>query len=404
MILTSSVRAQEWFQISSGTNKKLNTIHFPTSTVGYIGGNDSLLLKTIDGGQNWAPITYSGVTFYPDGDHILNLQFLTEDVGFMTVGPYSGSYKTVDGGSTWTSITDLTTCFNEGLYFFDENNGFIGGSGCFQGEKMNKLTAGVWSEPIINTPTWSAENRIVDYDFFDSNYGLAASRSGYILRTTDGGNNWDTIPTPGTAVNPLTSVLIVDNNLAYAGYESIGVGFGLYISTDNGLTWQEDLNSATFLYPDFHCLHQDGNGTIYSGGNSSSMSDGVIFESPNDPLIWTYYAVDQQINDLSSYNDSIVFAVGDSGYIVVNKDFSIASIDQHDEFDILLFPNPVHSVLTLGLPAETEVIWKIISTTGQTMLVMENQKTVDLTSLSSGIYIIEITIGQSSIRKSIIKN
>ena len=30
-------QAQDWFQVESGTEKKLNTIDFPSSTIGYIG-------------------------------------------------------------------------------------------------------------------------------------------------------------------------------------------------------------------------------------------------------------------------------------------------------------------------------------------------------------------------------
>jgi len=408
-MITASSHAQEWFQVASGTNKKLNTIDFPSSTVGYIGGNDSLLLKTTDGGQNWSPVNYTGITFYPGGEHIINLQFITENIGFITVGPYLGSYKTINGGLTWTAITDLTTCFNQGLYFFDENNGFIGGSGCFQGEKMNKMTAGIWSEPTINTSTWNADHRIVDYDFSSTNMGLAASRSGYVLRTTNGGANWDTIPTPGVPMNPLTSILIVNNNLAYAGYESINTGFGLYISTDNGLTWQEDMNSATFLYPDFLALHESGDGTVYSGGNSSSMSSGAIFDSPNDGTTWNYSIVDQQINGISSYNDTIVFAVGDSGYIVVNQDWGTASLNNLtlNSASIDVFPNPVADELNFiriqGIIDDNSQVL-IFSVSGELVLTEVLSERVNVSNLKNGIYLVKIETPNGVLTKRIIKN
>jgi photosystem II stability/assembly factor-like uncharacterized protein len=408
-MIAASSRAQEWFQVASGTNKKLNAIDFPSATVGYIGGNDSLLLKTTDGGQNWSPVNYSGITYYPGGEHIVNLKFINENIGFIAVGPYAGSYKTIDGGSTWTALTELTTCFNEGLYFFDENNGFIGGSGCFQGEKMNKMTAGVWSEPTINTPTWNAEHRIADYDFSSANFGLAASRSGYVLRTTDAGANWDTIPTPSSPMNPLTSILIVNNNLAYAGYESINSGFGLYISTDSGLTWQEDMNSATFLYPDFMCLHESGNGTVFSGGNSSSMSSGAIFESPGDGSTWNYSIVDEQINDISSYNDTIVFAVGDSGYIIINQDWGTASLVNLplNSLPVEVYPNPVENVLNLiideDLIADNSRI-KVFSISGELVHSEVFSMQINLGKLKSGIYLVDIETINGLTTKRIIKH
>src|SRR5687768_13877794 len=96
-LFSLGVNAQTtWYEIPTGTTKKLNTIHFPSSTVGYIGGNDSLLLKTIDGGETWNPVAFTGVTFYPGGEHIINLKFVSETIGYMAVGPYSGTYKTTN--------------------------------------------------------------------------------------------------------------------------------------------------------------------------------------------------------------------------------------------------------------------------------------------------------------------
>lgn len=66
-LLLSIGFAQDWFQVESGTLNDLKVIDFPTNLVGYIGGEDSLLLKTIDGGQTWERINYSGVNFVESG-------------------------------------------------------------------------------------------------------------------------------------------------------------------------------------------------------------------------------------------------------------------------------------------------------------------------------------------------
>lgn len=404
----SFAQPQQWTEISSGTNKKLNVIDFPSVNVGYIGGNDSLILKTTDGGRNWSEINYSGVTFFPGGEHIVNLKFVNELVGFMTVGPYSGTYKTVDGGLNWTQIQNLSMCYNHGLYFFDENNGFVGGSGCFQGELIERLSGGVWSPATINTSTWDAQNRITDIDFLDANFGLASSRGGYILRTTDGGLNWDTIPSPAPAGNLITSVLILSNTVALAGYNSVNVGFGLYITTDGGLSWQEDMNSATFLYPDFLCLHQSANGRVFSGGTSQNMSDGVIFEAPEDLSFWTYSSVTHPINSIDSYADSIVFAVGDSGYVVTNVDPAVLSIKE--ELDalqsIVLFPNPVSSILYIDLNEmviqENSQI-RILNLKGEVILQKKFETSIDLSEFRTGLYILELTTDKEIIRKKISK-
>lgn len=409
MLLTSSkVFSQDWFQIETGTDKKLNTIEFASASVGYIGGNDSLLLKTTDFGETWNPVNYSGVSFLPGGEHILNLKFVTEDIGFMTVGPYSGTYKTVDGGSTWTQLTGLSTCFNQGMFFFDENNGLVGGSGCFQGEMIDRLSAGVWSQSTVNTPTWDAMNLIVDIDFLNTMDGLAASRSGYILRTVDGGTSWDTVPSPSDPMNPITSVLYVSPTLAYAGYEALSTGFGLYISTDGGLSWAEDMSSATFLYPDFYCLHQSGDGKIYTGGYTPTGDQGVIFSSPGEWSDWDNFALDQTIYSIDSYYDSIVFAVGDSGYLVVNQPLELLNLDEEMEeainFD--LFPNPVNTELTI---VDDHQIFNdyaeinIFSLTGELVFNQKYEPIIDVSKLYRGIYIIEVRSDKSSFRRKFLK-
>lgn len=408
LLIVSASQAQNWIQVVSGTTKKLNTIDFPSATVGYIGGNDSILLKTSDGGKTWNKLNYSGVTFYPNGEHIINLDFINENIGFMAVGPYNGSYKTIDGGNTWTAIPNLITCFNHGIFFFDENNGFIGGSGCFQGELMNRLSSGTWGAANINSNSFLADNYIVDIDFLNANVGLAASKSGYVFRTIDGGQNWDTISASITK-NPLTSVLFVNSNLVYAGYSAVNTGFGLYFSTDGGLTWQEDMNSATFLYPDFNSLHKSEDGMVYSGGYTQSMTNGVIFNSPGDGSTWNFSLLDFQINAISSHSDSVVFGVGENGYIVVNKDLLSlgASINEYNSNDFKLFPNPVTSELNIvhkdGFINENGQI-AIFSMTGELVFSEKFSPKINLKELSNGVYMVQVITEKGIVTERIVKN
>ncbi|MGV3630016.1 MAG: T9SS type A sorting domain-containing protein [Bacteroidota bacterium] len=392
----SASAQDEWFEIPSGTDKKLNTISFPSSMVGYIGGNDSLLLKTSDGGRTWSEMNYSGVTFYPGGEHILNLQFVSETVGFMTVGPYSGNYKTTDGGMTWETLSPQTIilCYNQGMYFFDENNGFVGGSGCFTGETIGRLSNGDWTESNLDE-TMVADNYITDIDFLNTSFGLAVSRSGYIYRTTDGGTNWDSIPSTPWAMSPLTGVLIVNDTVAYASYDATDLGFGLYITTDAGLSWEQDMNSATFYYPDFYTLHQSGDGTIYTAGEPSNFDEGLIFESPGDLMTWNYHSVGQPVYDISSYDDTIVFAVGDSGYVVVNHEFENLGLDEKyftAEATFSVYPNPVKDILQFDLavsPAKDAEL-RIYDLNGKLLHTGKYEAALDVSELRSGLYLLEL--------------
>lgn len=389
-------QSQNWFPISSGTTKNLNTIHFPSSSVGYIGGDDSLLLKTTDGGLTWNPVPVSGINFFSWNADILNLQFLNDSIGYLTLGPYSLSYKTIDGGWNWTANAFVgNNCFNQGMYFFDEDNGCIGGSGCFQGELIEKLTNGTWSSSTMNSSTWNAQNMIVDIDFYNTQLGLAASSGGNIFRTTNGGQSWDSIFVNST-MNPLTSVLMINDTLAYAGYKSLSIGFGLYISTDGGLTWAEDINSATFFYPDFLALHQTSGGDLYVGGFSTSSQTGLIFRNPGNSFFWNCDVVNQAINDISSYNDSIVFAVGDSGFIYVNKFLTgLNPFQESIQFvPLTLSPNPAQEFFSISLPENVntdKVSIQVFSVLGKRVLMERNASAIDIRNLSSGVYLVEVS-------------
>ncbi|MES2557079.1 MAG: YCF48-related protein [Bacteroidota bacterium] len=401
-----SATAQSWFQVPTGTTKKLNTIDFPSSTVGYIGGNDSLLLKTTDGGQTWNPVAFSGITFYPNGEHFVKLQFITETIGFAAVGPYSGSYKTTDGGLTWTVLPlSGNLCFNQGIYFSDENNGVIGGSGCFQGELVDRLSGGTWSAATIaSAAPLNSLNMITDIDFRGS-LGLASSQGGRFLRSTDSGQTWDSIASPHGNSVPLLSIAIIDDTLCYAGFDHMdGSGFGLLRSHDAGLTWSDEMEMATFAYPDYYGIHLAVNDNVYAGAKSYLGGGGMIFTRNNGG--WIFESVDQAIYDFSSYGDSVVFGVGDSGYVVTNVPLAILSADEltGDLIDFTVSPNPTDGKITFSTEFSANASYLLFTTEGKTVGEGKlSEQELDLTLLPAGSYIVRIKDAESIFTTRVIR-
>ncbi|HLP54904.1 MAG TPA: YCF48-related protein [Fluviicola sp.] len=388
-----SATAQNWYQIPTGVTNKLNTIDFPSSTVGYIGGNDSLLLKTTDGGQTWNPVAFSGITFYPNGEHFVKLQFITENIGFAAIGPYSGSYKTIDGGLTWTALPlSGNLCFNQGMYFFDENNGMIGGSGCFQGELIDVLVNGIWYATVISDPSpLNSLNMITDIDFRGS-LGLASSQGGRFLRTTNGGQTWDSIASPHGNSVPLLSIAIIDDTLCYAGFDHMdGSGFGLLRSHDGGLTWSDETDMATFFYPDYYGIHLAVNDRVYAGAKSYFDQGGLIFTRNNGS--WIYESVDHAIYDFSSYGDSIVFGVGDSGYVVTNVPINVLSTDDltNEIMDFTVSPNPTDGKITFSTAFSENAGYHVFTPEGKSVDAGTlSAQELDMTNFPAGTYIVRI--------------
>lgn len=396
LLISLGISAQSnWTEIPTGTEKQLKTISFGSSSVGYIGGNDSLLLKTTDGGQTWEEVEFSGVDFSISSSGITNLQFVDEQVGFMITGPSNGTYKTEDGGLTWSQLTFAgTMCFHQGMFFWDENNGFVGGSGCFQGEHIEVYNGGEFNAVNINTPSWLAEDLVVDIDFFDENFGLAVSPSRF-LRTTDGGLNWDTIPS--ITNNELTSIEVVNDTLAYAGYiDDQSSGFGLLTTHDGGLTWETVTEMATFAYPDYNDVHETSNGFLYTVGKTDFENQGMIFDNTGEG--WWFEYIAHPLNSIDSYGDSTVFAVGDSGLVVTNADFGInVNETQFEELQLTVYPNPASNTLKIEFNSPKKGEFEFFDLTGRSVLsgrVKNESETIELFELSNGTYILQVKAGE----------
>ena len=398
IVLSFGTTAQNWYPVSVPTTSKLLAIDFPSSSVGYIVGEDTTILKTTDGGQTWSQLSTNGIQTQSLAYAITDVHFVDELIGFIVVG-YSGTYKTIDGGQSWALVAGQTSnmCFPQTIYPFSENSYFIGGAGCFEGAIIDEFASGTWTR---NTPAglfWDSQENVQEIDFVNSNLGLAAVKNQYLLRTTDGGQSWDTVPTGIDPNGFLTSVLMVNDTLCYAGYANVNTsGFGVLMSVDGGLTWAEDVNSATFFYPDYFCLTSANNGTIYSGGQPSFGAGGLIFETTlGATTIWDYATVDQPIYDMDSYGNAITFGVGDSGYVVVNTPTIDLAVQQLDVIPtISMYPNPANVELIVESSA-TILSVKVVNLAGMETKVRQqaltNKAILNVSELSSGLYSVLIT-------------
>lgn len=413
-LITLNSSSQEWVEIMSGTTKKLNTIEFVGNNIGYVGGDDSLLLKTTDGGATWNEVTYTGVTFYPSQENILKLDFVDENVGFMTIGPYSGTYKTVDGGLTWEQLfVSIGFCYNQGLFFFDENNGFVGGAGCFQSELVQKLENGIWSEIQAGGLT-SSSDLITDLDFLNPLFGLAASSGGSILRTTDGGLTWerynvDVIDNSLTPENNevITAIEIISDMVAVATFKSnffdpVYYQGGKIISYDGGITWTllEESHPA-------NDVHLSAAGITYVCESVYSCGMMGQISSTSDFITWNYDFVNMPMYAITSLPNMKVFAVGEYGTILMKESHSgsasIVSIEEEKKFTV--FPNPVGNDLTFSLlPVSQRTTVYVVDLQGKTVLVTDmSTKILDVSKLSSGMYHLLLISDENQFQTSFVK-
>lgn len=391
IVASLSVQAQfNWQQIQTPTQQKLRTIQFVSDQVGYVGG-DSILLKTVDGGLNWTEVEIDSIPI--NSWHrldIFDMHWFNEDHGVIMSGVWSGGYETFDGGANWQVLNFANSgfCQTTSLFFFDENNGFAGGAGCFEGHIIEHFQNGTWN--TTNEPqAWDSDGWVASIEFRDEGFGLAGTVNGMLLRTSDGGLNWDTVANVAGDSAITDFIFHADGSIRATHHNN--VSYGVMISTDGGLTWEADIESATFFYPKMNAAHINQNGNSFIAGLGGFNNEGLIYDDRGG--FWNALTLGQPINDIASHSDSITFLVGDSGAIYVNIDPAILGVKDAMELEFNISPNPTADQLQITGLQEPLIGYSIFDATGRTIL-QDNrtgQATVlDVSNLKAGSYFISI--------------
>jgi len=393
MAISFSGNAQTWNQVTVPTQEKLNDIQFTDNLNGFIVGENGTFLRTINGGSVWDQPAIQGIPNQSTAN-LLEIEMIDALNGYLTIENSFNIYATTDGGTNWTAVVNSGTnqCFPASLYVNSAVDYFVGGSDCFQGATINSVQNGSWTNQTVNYQTFDTQHFVKDIDF-DGNLGLAAVNNEYFLRSTDGGATWDSINSGIGNGNVLTSVLIASNDTCYAGYNQNGSGFGILFSADDGLTWQEDMNSATFFYPAYYGATENNAGKVYMAAVPSFSQQGLIFEKQG--AFWNYLNVDQPVYAMDSYGNDVTWAVGDSGYVIVNQDLdsSVSLAEQSIDYKLLtVYPNPTQELLSWECNECTAAKIRVMDISGKQVLesLHPMQNTMDVLSLHAGVYIFEI--------------
>lgn len=327
-------------------------IHFLESNknYGWISGFESVILRTTDGGETWIP------SFV---DNLRRIQtesvwFLNENVGYAS-GPVNDSrnpnrpanqfmgavYKSIDGGATWTEITPFlrfTGAFGQiilgstniwGLYFLDENNGWVMGGNCSNpratldfGEQnmfFYKTTDGgqTWTLVAKNT---EEVTKLSDLIMYPNGNGYAVS-SGLIWETNDFGDSWERMALTGgfdwhEDISIFNNSIAIPYSVTCSG--SLDDNGGIRVTTDFGETWT-DYNTGHDMYGAY--MHSDQRAFAVGRGNS-------LFQTQDGGENWfidNFCLEDVFLDDLYYVEEETIWTVGDGIYksyfdIVVNLD------------------------------------------------------------------------------------
>ncbi len=219
-----------WTELWTGAHQGIEAMSFPTQTTGYVGGWSNYFAKTTDGGYTWTTQTPGTDVWY-----YTSIEFKDQWNGVVTAQTNTGVgvYTTNDGGSTWTEGSGLTgvpyklTYVDGDIYFMVTNGGDILKS------TDNGLT---W------TSVHSGGGLLLGIEFYDSNTGIAVGDD-VVLKTTDGGTNWQTITVANSPTPLWRDVAWLDaDHVTMVGTPEV-----IFASEDGGDTWPiNNLGTSTF--------------------------------------------------------------------------------------------------------------------------------------------------------------
>jgi photosystem II stability/assembly factor-like uncharacterized protein len=212
----------------SGTVHSFTRIEFVSPLKGFVVGWGNTFMMTEDGGATWVDIAAGTDIYYYSG-----LNFYDENNGFaMGLNLSNGldSYITNDGGITWNLLTNTTNMAEFASAYADENTLFTVG----KDQVISKSEDGGENWSIINTGIQGFYN--FEVYFKDLNNGIVSTEDGTLLTTHDSGLTWDSFST------------------GYHNIYAAGTDEDVYLSSDNGTTWEMIHNgppTATFYAIEF---------------------------------------------------------------------------------------------------------------------------------------------------------
>ena len=253
-LLSISVSAQ-WYQQNSNVTLNLNSIFFINVNLGWAVGDEGIVLKTTDGGNNW--IVQTGLTT----DNLYSVYFLNNNTGWI-VGEDVSIMKSTDGGSNWF-LQIANPPFPVDLHsvqFLDLNNG------------------------------WAVGNYMYSSTGYDS----------YIIQTTNGGASWQ--DNYGFMDEKLFSIFFVNSSLGFSS------GSEVFKTTDTGLNWNPVFNSA--FMDEFYSVFFINSNTGWIAGKNAQWSKGLIYKTTDSGLNWSLLRSDT----LKTYT-SVFFVDANNGWV-----------------------------------------------------------------------------------------
>lgn len=173
-----------WTRIATPTTNKLNSLAFVDTLFGICVGENSTVLRTVDGGRTWEKLSVE------EGVNLKDIAGIDRD-HFQAVGAYSNGgsrIQTEDGGNTWFYIRYYKPAFPDwslsSVSCSDYTHGVMVG--------LSGLVAHFQSSNTFIAS--GTTDHLYDASFVTGSRHYAVGANGVIITTVNGGQSWATVP------------------------------------------------------------------------------------------------------------------------------------------------------------------------------------------------------------------
>lgn len=364
----------------------LNDVYFVDSSHGFISGDDGFFMRTVNGGISWTSMNCSSEVYEMKFTDINTGYALAS--GFLTNGFL---VKTTNAGSSWfpVGMDDIES------YAFLDGNSVIGTG--VTGRLLKSTNAGV---------TWSNYTSSVSYaDFVDIHFpstatGYAIGYMGEVVKTEDTGENWQLLPQG--PFQRLNGVWFTSDTEGFVSGSS-----SLYATADGGITWSEQFFSGTSYHTIISIWFIDQ----YKGFLGCDGSG--FFQTADGGNTWT------KIEYMTGFHDAIWFTGSSTGYLAgsygkIMKTSNAGAVPvitlEKPVAAYTLFPNPAMNEITLLMNHDITAFQpaKVTLYSAGGAIISSNvfstpEIRLDISTLSPGIYILQINTAGKVETKKIVK-
>ncbi len=387
-ILISSISYSQsgWVKVTDSIpNLYIMSMQFTSANTGYACGSygttiPGAVLRTTNGGLNWI------VTQFPEYSAD-DLTFLNDNTGYISAWQGPGkSYvlKTTNAGVNWNKLDSNSSSFFK-IKFYDYNNGMIVSKYNISHRTTN---GGITWTTVSGSALWSEPNSLI---CLNADTWLVADKGSGIIKTTNGGTNWEHIYSSNMAG---VSMYFLNSTTGFL----VDYYAKVFKTTNAGNNWFK-IDSIANVY-NFNVAN-----IIFTDNSTGYIASGnYIYKTTNGGYNWNRLLVRTNYSAYSSYfiNANTGFVGGTSGFIyrtTTGGTIGVNNISTEVPSKYSLsqnYPNPFNprTVVSFSLPVAGDVSLKVYDVRGREVQTLVNERmsagtyeaAIDGSGLTSGVY------------------